>query len=616
MATKIAGARYALQPIFPQQPRRPSWRGTVGLLIASLLVETSPLTAGPTSYDLPDYLTVDKLGVDLATMLYERNDRLLSIGDPAIGGLSWSFIAHSDTDPYNGWISYWGPPAAGNQTQVKIAGAVTIFTGCQNGACKELQGRGTSLTNNGSNWIFTGSDGSIYTFSILNSFSSYNQTTQPVVTLGQLLSIRRPNGVTITINYYQGYAIQSVVSSGGYALKYNLASGVPTSISVVNLANHTCDVAVTACDGVDATISLSNFSGTSGLSGRSVTGTQVTTASGDVWRYSIQPIDTYTDPRNPVDWSTRDGLTYFRGPDGKEFELAYDAAGRVTSFTDYRGLWRYTYPDETLYLAEHGSTQHTIQVTDPAGAAYFSAHSTFGSGPIVDYVQDALGNKTKLGADVASSYQGTSYIFASRPASVTHPENDAVALTRDARGNIIAVTTTPKSGTGSIAITAAFPSTCDNPLTCNRPVSTTDANGNETDYTYDSAHGGVLTEMDPAPSPGAARPLKVTTWVSRYPYFRNASGTLVAGPTPIWVVTTQTQCQTVAGSNTPSCDAGAPQRVTSYEYGANGTGSNLTVKGIVVTASGTSQRICYGYDGLGNKIWETKPLGEGATPCS
>ena len=140
---------------------------------------------------------------------------------------------------------------------------------------------------------------------------------------------------------------------------------------------------------------------------------------------------------------------------------------------------------------------------------------------------------------------------------------------------------------------------------CDKPTSYTDANGNVTSFTYDPAHGGMLSEMKPAPSTGAARPLKLTGWVQKYAWYKNASGVLTQAATPVWVVASETQCQTAAGSSAAVCDAGAPQRVTSYEYGANGTANNLNVRGTVVSAGGVSRRTCFSYDGFGNRISQT-----------
>lgn len=149
---------------------------------------------------------------------------------------------------------------------------------------------------------------------------------------------------------------------------------------------------------------------------------------------------------------------------------------------------------------------------------------------------------------------------------------------------------------------------------CRKPLSVTDARGGVTDSTYDAAHGGLLTQMSPAPAAGGARPLLLRTYVQKYAYVKNSGGSLVAAATPVWVPATETSCQTVAGSSPPAtCDSSAQQAVTTYEYGAAGTKDALMVKGMAVTADGQTLRTCYSYDMLGRKISETKPAADLAT---
>jgi hypothetical protein len=179
----------------------------------------------------------------------------------------------------------------------------------------------------------------------------------------------------------------------------------------------------------------------------------------------------------------------------------------------------------------------------------------------------------------------------------------------DNRGNVTQTTVVPKMGSGqsNIVTMAGYPAACSNFKTCNQPTWTKDALGNQTDYTYDSTHGGVLSVMKPAPSSGVPRPLKLTTYAQRYAWIKNSSGVLVQSSDPVWMVSTVTDCQTAAGSNTPVCDSSAPQTVTTHEYGANGTSTSMLVKGVAVSSGGTTLRTCYGYDIYHRRISETKP---------
>lgn len=93
--------------------------------------------------------------------------------------------------------------------------------------------------------------------------------------------------------------------------------------------------------------------------------------------------------------------------------------------------------------------------------------------------------------------------------AVQRPEGYRDEFGYDARTNITLVTHKAKAGSGlsDQTETAVFPATCANTLTCNRPTSYTDRNGNTTSYAYAPEHGGILTETRPPDSAGI-RPVK------------------------------------------------------------------------------------------------------------
>jgi RHS repeat-associated protein len=79
------------------------------------------------------------------------------------------------------------------------------------------------------------------------------------------------------------------------------------------------------------------------------------------------------------------------------------------------------------------------------------------------------------------------------------PEGDSTEYAYDVRGNILRTTQHTKSGssiadifTSSNYNESAAVTTCANPVTCNLPASTTDANGNVTTYTYLGTNTGQL----------------------------------------------------------------------------------------------------------------------------
>ena len=180
----------------------------------------------------------------------------------------------------------------------------------------------------------------------------------------------------------------------------------------------------------------------------------------------------------------------------------------------------------------------------------------------------------------------------------------------------------PKLGAGEptnhaddIVRTANFPATCANPRTCNRPEYVIDARGQRTDFTYDPAHGGVLTETGPADSNGV-RPQARYSYQQRFAWVRNASGGYSQAATPVWLRASESRCRTSAATGNPAapCAAANDEVVTSYDYGPDSGPNNLLLRGTVVSGAGLSARTCYNYDANGNRISETGP-GAALTSC-
>lgn len=253
---------------------------------------------------------------------------------------------------------------------------------------------------------------------------------------------------------------------------------------------------------------------------------------------------------------------------------------------------------------------HTTLITDPLGHA--SAYTFTRVTPWE--ATNANGNVTQYRFSGAADYMAISSPALSEGSMldrVVLPEGNEYLVTYGPYNVVRRQTWQAKPGSGlsDIVVESGFgdcvtpPSTRQN---CTQPIWRRDANLNQTDYTY-NAVGQVLTEMQPAPSTGAARPLKIYTYAARYAYVKNAGGTLVASATAISQIATETLCQTVAGSSTPTCDPAAPQTVTTYEYGPNGTADNQRVRGAVVSDGTTSRRACFLYDVQGNRIAETSP---------
>jgi RHS repeat-associated protein len=167
------------------------------------------------------------------------------------------------------------------------------------------------------------------------------------------------------------------------------------------------------------------------------------------------------------------------------------------------------------------------------------------------------------------------------------PEGNYTQLTYDARGNVTETRSVGKPGSGvaDIVASASYEAGCSNPVTCNSPVSSTDARGQTTDYTYDPTHGGVLSVTAPAPSPGAVRPQ------TRYTY------TLLNGE---YRLTGTSACRTQA-----SCTGGADEVKSTWAYDANGNVTATTSgsgDGALIAASAMT------YDAKGDLLSVDGPL--------
>jgi hypothetical protein len=153
---------------------------------------------------------------------------------------------------------------------------------------------------------------------------------------------------------------------------------------------------------------------------------------------------------------------------------------------------------------------------------------------------------------------------------------------------------------------------CKNIVTCNKPTSATDANGNTTNFTYDPTHGGLLTATGPAVS--GSQPLSGVQPQTRYTYIQgnawylSGSGVMTRDARGIWLLHTESYCRTSApASSGTGCAVANDEVVTTYDYGPDSGPNNLLLRGKSVTADGQTLRTCYGHDPRTNKIWETSP---------
>lgn len=272
-------------------------------------------------------------------------------------------------------------------------------------------------------------------------------------------------------------------------------------------------------------------------------------------------------------------------------DIVYWDSFRVRTVTTPAGTWSYDYSDSGNY--------GTTTVTDPYGKkTYVTYHKDH------DYVtehRDHLGNRTIYTYDTGQ-----------RLTRITYPEGNYVDYQHDARGNVTRRMTAPKPSVGGPTFFeyANFPTTCTDPVICNRPLWVKDAKGNQTDFAYQPSTAralGPISYWFPTLTihEGTGKPITVTSPAvgGVRPQVRNTYnyGRLIRSST----------CRTLA-----SCAGTSDEVVTEFDYGTTARGTRLLF-GSAVTSAGVTLRTCYGYDDKGRRISETPPIaGLGSCPAS
>lgn len=183
------------------------------------------------------------------------------------------------------------------------------------------------------------------------------------------------------------------------------------------------------------------------------------------------------------------------------------------------------------------------------------------------------------------------------------PEGNHDFYARDPRCNLTQTTSTAKNGSGlaDIVTSAGYDTVCANPVTCNKPNWKRDADSNQTDYTYDPVHGGVLSVTAPAAANGV-RPQTRYSYSQIPSYAKNSTGVLVQSGL-IWSLTGVSTCATGAA---PTCIGTSDEITTTISYA--GSLNGLATQ--VVKDSGALQATtAVTYDNIGNVLTTTDATG-------
>lgn len=385
----------------------------------------------------------------------------------------------------------------------------------------------------------------------------------------------KPDGEIITWNY--SYALmedlcyrsrlQSVTNNLGYMIHFDYAFDAADhtnelyaynkieKISAINTDVYACSPTAYSCSSTGGGVNWPTLTYSFGAGTGARTDT-VTDALGNVtaFDYTIHyyyggggaPAVRLGAVRSPANPGTND-VTY-----------SWNSSGALT-LTSASGTYNYTFTTAINQTPTSGT------VTGPNGYSRTVVAKNLWQGGIELGVRTGSGvlgyfaAQTYITTDTingrTTTYENDQY---ARIDKITAHDGDFVEYVYDPRGNITDMRSVakPSSGLADVHLYASYPEAtlpaCSNARTCNKPTWIRDALGNQTDYTYASTHGGVLTETSPAPGSGPYAGVRPQT---RYTYGDNGTG--------IVRVQSISSCQTSA-----SCTGAASESVVSTTYNA------------------------------------------------
>ena len=565
----------------------------LAMFASSALAQTVPDIAIP-----PDRQLVDSNNVNMASGLPFIADKSVSIGGNG-GGLSFSRYTSG-----GGWSDatrYALYRDTSSSTYLRLlVGRKSYYFDNVNGAWVNREGAGITLVQN----PYSGPPVNLVTYTATLADGTVIQLTNQPFNLGAdrfyyyssftvavASTLTKPSGEKLTFAYAQATTVssgraaiaksqlrlQGMSSSSGYAEKFTYVSNTISNdwfnisnVKLINLGSEYCDITANSCSLSLSWPSLSYST--------SASGTNTVTTTSD----SLGRVSQYT-------FNSGGYLIGIRRPSSASDDIAYtyDANGRVSTVINDGKLWNYTF---TL----SGSSMTAVVNTDATQRIVVS-DTTVG---LPTSVKDELSRTTIY------SYDGNG-----RLQVATQPEGNQAKYSYDTRGNLTQqrfISKTPGTP-ADIVTTATFLGSCTSAVTCNEPVATTDANGNETDYTYDPNHGGILTVTAPAATAGGIRPQVRYGYTQYQAYFKNSSGAIVASGSPTYRLTSTSSCQSQA-----SCTGTAGEVRTAIGYGAQAAGipNNLLPISTSVGAGDGSVSAANAvvYDAIGNVASVDGPL--------
>lgn len=501
--------------------------------------------------------SLDENGVNYATGEQVQYINYLSIGPSGPGSLRYTRAIGHNASLNSYELGIYGATTSAITANAGLDSYAFTWNGS---SFVSADGKGASLTKNGAAYTLLLADGT----SILYQTQSLND--------GDVRSARGavvtyPTGEKVTLVYASmawcdntfdgcaggtlrsGVRLQSVTSSLGYQLHYSYAADAVASvaqaadwkrlasITAVNTTVDACDPAAGQCSFTRAWPQIT-FDVAGGITD------------------AVQHKTVYANGTSTFTIQRPSSST-------ANTTVNFDASNRVSSITREGVNWNYAF-------SLSGTTMTSTRTDSLNRTRTVVANTLIG---LPTSITDELQHTTSF------EYDGSG-----RQTKTTSPEGNFTQLTYDARGNVTQTRSVAKSGSGiaDIVSAASYPGSCTAAASCNKPLSTTDARSNVTDYVWDGTTGNLVSVTIPAPTAGAVRPK------ANYGY----TNVTTPGGTVVSKLTSVSRCQTQA-----SCAGTADEVKQSVIYSTQLLPTSSTVSDGTGSLSATT---AIGYDGVGN----------------
>jgi YD repeat-containing protein len=587
--------------------------GALGILIGAIAGLCSCQVAAAAEAVLlpPEYATQDRNHVDIASLKASFDTTDISIGstdrplantvrisDPEVGQSSVTYDFNGSVVPQSVGSNYW--QAATSYYGCSTTGGVSVRFGRStesfcllNSSYVSIRNPANKLIKNADgSYLYTTGDGTKYTFQVVTTSGDVRLVSKIMPDgLTTQTAYRLVNGTDSQGQPRQFAYVQSVSRNDGFQLRLKYAAdGTLSGAKAVNTAVEYCDPLSNSCSTTNAW--PESFYNSASPDANTYQYTVVDQGGGSMRiTWSGSGATKYISAFKPSTSATQDTVTY-------QYCNTAESGHWLCVATKDGFSWQYnlglTHPGSLLEtytaLTSQGPTSHTVffsHTASPAGVLAPLMYSVLPDGRR-DYDQSAPTNRLR---------------------TFTHHGGQVATYSYDSRGNVTSVTHTPQPGSSlaTLSQSAGYDTVCSNPVKCNKPNWVRDRLGNQTDYTYDSVHGGVRSITQPAVpvSVGGTvtqvRPQIRYGYVQRYAWYKNSSGTAVQAASPIWLLSTEKFCRTSAASAN-ACTTAGDEVVTTYDYGPTTGANNLFLRGKSVTANCVTHRTCYSYDIYGNNI--------------